>query len=286
MSAPSSVVEYELATLESIYTSYVQSLKVDPATADLSTPWTYAIVNGSDRKLPVSHFLSTSISNSGKDGDDDIAVVKEKGIWLHKYRFNKRGRLVVKTNPHAAAAASVAGDMKAGMCRELLIVWKTPLTTLPPIIDGDISKLVGAVDLNCYHIGYPLDLGDIEDVAVCPAIAGSGVGDGDVTASTTNIHTINCPLHNRIFDLDTGDMVRMEFTKGMPEALRTPLTATSQVVACGKRKDGVIVRDACRQRVHPVRLSEAGRVVVTDSLYTSDSYQSDKYNTTGKTAHD
>lgn len=261
MTLKSEEVVYELVTLDELYVAHTASV-ADP-NADLSTPWTAVVPVGGQAWKHVA--LGASLE------DADLPP-----SWSHKYRFNRRGRVVIKTNPLSSPT---------GLCRELLLVWKGGNDAA---ITGEVAALVAAVDLNCYHIGYPLDMGDIEDVHVCPALGGDEKDDDksgpQAEAMMGTIRTITCLLHSRIFDLDTGDMVRMEFSKNMPEALRTPVTPTTQRVACGFRKDGIVLRDHCRQRVHPVRLSPHGRLVVADSIYSSDLFWSDKFNTTGETA--
>lgn len=264
---------------------------------------------------PVSAAVAASISfpSLNKEGDVSGQDAQSSAIpppkWHYRYRFNKRGRCVVETNSAEGAywtslfahgTATHEGEpkikiqttetplqTKKGIQREIVVFFKKG-SERPAVVDDTADPPsaadVGAVDLNCYHVGYPIDMGDIEDILVC------GIGKEDEGPSGT-ITTINCPLHNRIFDVSTGDLIRMDYSGAFADCLLEDSSDTLLKVTKGKWKGGVVQRDACRQRIHTVTLQQGtGRIVIKDSYFPSDAtsktqeYTSDKYNVLGDTS--
>eukprot|EP00742_Colponemidia_sp_Colp-10_P024409 GILJ01029291.1.p1 GENE.GILJ01029291.1~~GILJ01029291.1.p1 ORF type:complete len:368 (-),score=49.98 GILJ01029291.1:40-1143(-) len=239
---------------------------------------------------------------------DEEAIAAEEAKWHYRYRFNKRGRCVIETNHHEegywqgrfgtiggarteeggpAIQVGATVDTTKGIQREIVVFFKgagsSGSATTPPEPNASAVD-IGAVDLNCYHIGYPIDMGDIEDIAVC------GVGQEDEGGASGSITTINCPLHNRIFDVASGDLIRMDYSNAFADCLLEDPTDTLFKVTKGKWKGGVVQRDKCRQRIHTVTVDEAsGRLVINDSYFGRDApgapqYVSDKYNALGDTS--
>jgi nitrite reductase/ring-hydroxylating ferredoxin subunit len=126
-----------------------------------------------------------------------------------------------------------------------------------------------ALDRHCYHVGYPLDGGDIEDIAV-------RIG----SAEPLHLACINCPLHNRIFDLRNGDLLSISLPS-------TPTGVDPPAVVIGGRRDGGLPStNGCHQRVHKISLrcidTEEPHVVVEDSFESGGArVPSDAYNGTG-----
>lgn len=147
-----------------------------------------------------------------------------------KYRVNKRGRVILVTREE----------------REIVVcaVKKTVG------VGGESAYDVFAYDRNCYHVGYPMDMGDIEDLHVSCG--------GNVTEF--HVVCITCPLHNRIFDIRTGDLVTVSHAQ--------PQQSPACIVTAGRRKGGAPSSHGCHQRVHPVELEitdEGQRIVVFDT---------------------
>jgi nitrite reductase/ring-hydroxylating ferredoxin subunit len=99
-----------------------------------------------------------------------------------------------------------------------------------------------AFDRRCYHVGYPMDQGDIEELGgrMC----------------------INCPLHNRVFDMETGEMLAIvtNRTAECPEPAQLEEVVESAGVR--QRMHEVVVRDGL---VHFCDNINDGRKIVGDN---------------------
>ena len=128
---------------------------------------------------------------------DDPTGAVPKDYWHLTYRHPESGAEVIsKINGRGRAILSVNGGREIVSVRIERAMNETAPTE-------ELAQLgIFAFDRNCYHVGYPMDLGDIEEYAgPCPA--------GNPEDSSNLLHCINCPLHNRIFDLATGDMMAL-----------------------------------------------------------------------------
>lgn len=179
-----------------------------------------------------------------------------------RYRFNECGRLILVT----------AEDRE-------IVVYAHKKIGEESAIGTNLQQQfeVFAYDRNCYHVGYPMDMGDIEDlpVAVCVARKGAGSAGGSAATATEefNVVCVNCPLHNRIFDLKTGDLVIVDHSQSRerrcPVDGNVPLGVGEVVVPHGKRKGGRPSAQGCFQRVHPVvchATSTGVQIVVFDTF--------------------
>jgi nitrite reductase/ring-hydroxylating ferredoxin subunit len=215
------------------------------------------------------------------NGDGDVTV-----------SFNHAGRLLLTYSCFPVTASSIGsspGLRPDTTSTGTAATGKRTLVVAAHATAADKSVYeVFAFDRHCYHVGYPLDLGPIEDVparscganrltrgrksttdlvrrskktddddaeddASVPLPAQVAVRPGrldcdlpPVTDSNGNVRDsseegpshftcVTCPLHNRIFDLRTGDMISIA-----TEAAGTP--------------DEVCVAApfACKQRIHKV----------------------------------
>ncbi|CUG91159.1 Hypothetical protein, putative [Bodo saltans] len=149
-----------------------------------------------------------------------------------RYAFNGRGRLLLVTREEREIAViAVHRPVVVGGDDE------DPVSSSSLKLSNNIIINVFAFDKNCYHVGYPMDMGDIEDIDVSRSGGGHGF----------HVMCITCPLHNRIFDLRTGGMVTVAYDEKSIE--HAPC-----LVREGKRKGGAPSVLPCHQRVHPVTL--------------------------------
>jgi nitrite reductase/ring-hydroxylating ferredoxin subunit len=165
-----------------------------------------------------------------------------------RYAFNGRGRLLLVTrDEREIAVVAVKRPSSDADTEEAL-----PLSSSSMRLANNDTIDVFAFDKNCYHVGYPMDMGDIEDIDVTRK-GGKGF----------HVMCITCPLHNRIFDLRTGGMVTVAYDESSIE--HAPC-----LVRAGKRKGGAPSVLPCHQRVHPVTLVAEDdlhhRIVVHDTF--------------------
>ena len=171
----------------------------------------------------------------------------------YRYRFNAKGRLVMETCTGREIVVFMDPRDVAGTCR----VERETIAT------GDAPRIY-ALDKNCYHIGYPIDLGAIEDL---PCVGGHVV------------MCISCPLHNRLFDVRTGDLVGIDYSSSQSQMLaaRRDGVESDEIssrgdrgddthrISSGKRKGGAVFSAGCHQRSHRVDVTAGGTIVVIDS---------------------
>lgn len=186
-----------------------------------------------------------------------------------RYAFNGLGRLILITRDEREIAV-VAVPKRIIVEEEVDHQHASPHTTATSAhLCSGASVDIFAFDKNCYHVGYPMDMGDIEDIDVCQKSDGAGF----------HVTCITCPLHNRIFDLRTGGMVTVAYDE-------TSVEHAPCHVRSGKRKGGAPSVVPCHQRVHPVTITQesqsAHRIVVHDTFgRPNDKLLSDKYNPVG-----
>lgn len=210
------------------------------------------------------------------DGTHESVAFPQPG----RYRFNNKGRLIVATVDDREVVIC-AHPQRPPTSSELTNATQLPVTNggsqnVASVLVKDPETHetleVFAYDRNCYHVGYPMDLGDIEDLVIrCPhphSTAGSSSssdGDGGATAfGWMKISCITCPLHNRIFDLNSGDLVSVAYPQTDPPS-SSPLT--SVLIAEGRRKGGAPRSHGCHQRIHRVDLVRLVSSGATPSLH-------------------
>ena len=148
-----------------------------------------------------------SIQGIVRDRNSNNSVHDASGVYHYAYRLNQRGRcVIVAPNGREIVALLVATDQSTSLLDE--------------------ATCVAALDRLCYHVGYPLDLGDVEDIFL---------------SDQSTLRCISCPLHNRIFDMMDGSLVVLSY--GLPKK-GTP------VVMDGLRIGGSLQQQGCHQRVH------------------------------------
>jgi nitrite reductase/ring-hydroxylating ferredoxin subunit len=189
------------------------------------------------------HSASTQVSPSSPD-----AIWTQCANGVGRYSFNGRGRLILVTRDDreiVVLAVTKPNDEGEGSNNNVV-------KGNSALLGGGELVEVFAFDKNCYHVGYPLDMGDIEDIDV----VAKGCGGFHVTC-------ITCPLHNRIFDLSTGGLVTVAYD---PSGVDT----APCLVRSGKRKGGAPSVIPCHQRVHAVSILEEGpdtkRIIVSDTF--------------------
>ena len=81
----------------------------------------------------------------------------------------------------------------------------------PPLAIFWVRGKFYALDADCPHLGGPLELGDVEDWAMCGAqdtVAEPKTGE---TAALSMPPTVSCPTHLFVFQLDTGKGLTMRY---------------------------------------------------------------------------
>jgi nitrite reductase/ring-hydroxylating ferredoxin subunit len=194
--------------------------------------------------------------------------------------------------PAVAPATSISGGHVATDGSSILAFAASALQSPPQ--RSPWAPRVYALDKNCYHIGYPIDLGAIEEL---PVACARGTVPGNSAASTAaaavgllseqaSVMCLSCPLHNRLFELATGDLVAIDYSKreglaGVAAVARSGSAAGASaaegdaplsplvrgaVVTRGKRQGGVAVSAGCHQRPHRATVAPStGRIVVYDA---------------------
>jgi nitrite reductase/ring-hydroxylating ferredoxin subunit len=150
------------------------------------------------------------------------------------------------TFPAELAAAGTAG----ATFRDALSIDELAPGAMRRVTFGDVDILLAhtpagivAVDDRCPHMSAPLSIGSL---------------DGCVVA---------CPLHEGLFDLCTGDTVRMPTTGGLDadgtyHPTWSPAGSPPKTDPPGLKAEARRLTRVRRLRYYPVRITEAGRIEV------------------------
>jgi|GEM_PF-5558075 len=196
------------------------------------------------------------------DQHEQVAEPSAEQQWLPalsgdgQFSVNRVGRLLFRT-PDA---------------REIII---GALPSTPQTPPSQPPRLY-AIDRNCYHVGYPLDLGDIEELIVTSS---SHHHHQHQKEKDQRVLCIRCPLHNRIFDTEDGSMVFMTY-----DTQHTPQASTAHSIRQGKYAGATVHRQPCMQRTHHVEIQVDGIICLTER-YGGATAASDTYNGAGSATH-
>jgi naphthalene 1,2-dioxygenase system ferredoxin subunit len=148
--------------------------------------------------------------------------------------------------PAALAAAGTAG----ATFRDALSIAELPPGAMRRVTFGDLDVLLAntpagivAVDDRCPHMSAPLSIGSLEGCVV------------------------GCPLHEGLFDLCTGDTVRMPTTGGLDadgayHATWSPAGLPPKSDPPGLKAEARRLTRVRRLRFYPVGVTDDGRIEV------------------------
>jgi nitrite reductase/ring-hydroxylating ferredoxin subunit len=261
---PHSRRSYEVCTIHELALAAHRASQGQTGPFAVSPDDWISVASPTSRKKP-SERNATALDDGDKSSFREEEMV---AAGSYRYRFNSKGRVVLSTvadreilvvmDPRDVEAVLACGGPTG------------PSTSFPRVCigvcDGEGAERpeavvdqcppwiprVYALDKNCYHIGYPIDLGAIEEIAV-----------ETCQADARRFICISCPLHNRLFDMATGNLIGVDYSRAAGSAATSP---PEQVIASGKRAGGVLFSAGCHQRPHRVVVRPTtGTIVVFDS---------------------